>query len=159
MKQLGSTIFDDTGIYRYTLTRSWTSLEMNGIVTWVMLNPSTADAFQDDPTIRRCISFSKEWGYNGLIITNIYALRSTDPKGLLKVQDPIGRENVIHISNAIAESQLVIGAWGAFKLGVPDEVYKVLKQVEIYCLGTTKEGHPKHPLYVKGSTKPQRFAL
>jgi len=166
MPQLGTAIFDPTEKYRYLLTRSWPSLEMNGTVTWVMLNPSTADAYQDDPTIRRCISFSQNWGYSGLIIVNVYALRSTDPKGLLTIQDPIGRENPMHIQNAIQSSQLTIAAWGAFKvsnqtckLGLPNEVYNVLRQAELHCLGTTKEGYPRHPLYIKGSTKPQRLSL
>lgn len=159
MSILGTAIFDETGQYRYTLTRSWSSLENNGIVNWIMLNPSTADEFQDDPTIRRCISFTKEWGYNGLIITNLYAFRSTDPNVLLGVEDPIGKDNITHIIDAVSQSKLTIGAWGAFKIGVPDEIYDILTQIELWCLGTTKSGCPKHPLYVKGTTKPQRLIL
>lgn len=156
---LGEAIFDSSMTYRYQLTRNWNTLvSTKGIITWVMMNPSTADQFQDDPTIRRCISFSKNWGYSGLIITNIYAFRSTDPKGLLKVGDPMGPDNPTYIKDALDKSSSIVVAWGSF-IDPPTPVREVLKDYSLFCLGTTKHGHPKHPLYIKGDTIPIRFHL
>ena len=156
-----SALFDPTAAYRYFLDRNWARLYTPGPerVTWIMLNPSTADAFKEDPTIKRCMSFSTLWGYDSLAVVNLYAYRATNPKRLLEISDPVGPDNLKHIKQAIEGSRLVIAAWGAFKLGVPESLRSTLQDSSLFCLGTTKDGHPKHPLYVKAATQRERFVL
>lgn len=149
----GSALFSPCELYRYDLTREWGS---GPTVVWVMLNPSTADAEQDDPTIRRCIGFSKAWGYGSLVICNQWAWRSTDPKLLLKLGDPRGPRNAEVIASHIANAELAVAAWGAnagkmAKVGYSRLNVEGMAQrcgVRMSCLGLTKEGHPRHPLYV-----------
>jgi hypothetical protein len=125
-----------------------------------MLNPSTADASQDDPTIRKCVEFSKRLGFGGMTVVNLYALRSTKPKKLWKHPDPIGNNNH-HIKQAALAADMVVCAWGANPKSVERgrTVYAMLKDWNIrpYCLGTTKNGSPKHPLYVPYKTTFKRF--
>lgn len=139
--------------YRYRLTRTWE--DAKGRVCWIMLNPSTADASADDPTIRRCMLFTRREGYGGIIVVNLCAVRSTDPKALLVEPDPIGKDNAEYILGAIHEAKLVIGAWGAvhkkiapFAEMVADLIRK--EGIKVMCLGVTATGQPRHPLYVSG---------
>ena len=152
-------VFDETAAYRYLLTRRW---ERDGrCVTFVMLNPSTADAFEEDPTIRRCIGFAQRLGFNALQIVNIFAFRSTDPKKLREVDDPVGPDNDRYIREACFRGNSVICAWGAYAhlAGRDLEAWKQirLEWPHVYCLGRTKAGHPKHPLYLKATTELERF--
>jgi hypothetical protein len=144
-------------VYRYDLVREW-DREKRQLV-WIMLNPSTADAMVDDPTIRRCIAFSKVWGYGALRVLNLYALRATDPAELAKHPDPIGPDNDWHIKT-VANSwggRDVVVAWGTKGGKRAGEVLGLLAKPPM-CLGLTKDGHPRHPLYVKGDTKPIPWA-
>lgn len=150
----GATI-SDCGTYRYDLTRRWGDGPQ---ACFIMLNPSTADASQDDPTIRRCIGFAKSWGCGSLVVVNLWALRSTDPKALLTHPDPRGPLNYAIVEQHVRTSWPVVAAWGAFKARrglYPIDVEYVAARcgVTLQCLGTTKDGHPRHPLYVK-STQP-----
>ncbi|MEO6326685.1 MAG: DUF1643 domain-containing protein [Thermoanaerobaculia bacterium] len=149
--------FDPTGRYRYTLDRTWG--DGGSRVLWVMLNPSTADAEQNDPTIRRCISFSKRWGYDGLTVVNLFAFRSTDPGRLAAEEEPIGERNDMHIQLAAISCERTIAAWGAhpFAKVRARDVRGWLGSA--YCLGLTAGGAPKHPLYVPGDTLPIAFPL
>lgn len=139
--------------YRYTLRRGpW--LNGEGTVLFVMLNPSTADALEDDPTIRRCVSFAQLWGYAWLTVANLYALRATDPRELLGHRDPVGPENNEAIRRLASSSTEVVVAWGATRHPEPSRARQVLEVVEFYagtarCLGQTKNLHPRHPLYVR----------
>lgn len=111
-----------------------------------MLNPSTADADVDDATIRKCIGFSDRWGYKGIDVINLFALRSTDPKELYTSLDPIGPRNPEFMRKLIPEAALVVAAWGnhgAF-VGQGDFVRRDTER-PIYCLGTTAGGEPRHP--------------
>lgn len=140
-----SATFSDDYLYRYTLTRRWA--RSAGFATFVMLNPSTADAEMDDPTIRRCIGFARSWGLGGLVVVNLYALRSTDPKGLWKVADPVGPDNDAHLERTAGEAEVIVASWGANAR--PDRVDHVLTlpgMDRLQCLGTTLAGAPKHPL-------------
>lgn len=149
----GAEISED-GQYRYRLWRRWGS---GDDVVWIMLNPSTADALVDDPTVRRCISFSQTWGFGGLQVINLYALRATNPAALVQHPDPEGPENAKAWGDAgwRTDGRTFVAAWGMYppRSGLrrshmhPGRVPRGLS-----CLGTTADGHPKHPLYVKANT-------
>jgi hypothetical protein len=145
--------------YRYVLERNWGP---GPAVCWIGLNPSTADAFTDDPTARRIRDFTKKFapGAGGFILTNLYALRATDPRQLRTHNDPGGPYNRTHLLSVVHAAhdarQLVIAAWGTQggRDGHGDRVAAVLNMagIKLHCLGTNKDGSPKHPLYVKGDT-------
>ena len=142
------------GLYRYDLTRRWAP----GIdwAVFVMLNPSTADATIDDPTIRRCISFAQREGYGGLAVVNLYALRTTRPVHLLHHPDPVGPDNAYRVGRWLDAADIVIAAWGAHRLAahrsgwLTDTVEGYDK--DLYCLGVTADGSPRHPLYLPTDT-------
>lgn len=129
------------------------------MVMFIGLNPSTADETTDDPTIRRCIGFAKRWGYGGIWMTNLFALRATDPKVMLAHPEPVGPENDERLLHWYSRSNLVIAAWGQHgkHRGRARQILKKLR--DLYCLGRTRDGHPRHPLYVKGDTEPIPFDL
>jgi len=149
------------GQYRYRLDRIWDSTLP--IVLFVMLNPSTADADSDDPTINKCMGFAKRWGYGGITVTNLFAYRATDPKALKVVSNPYGMGNSAcvkaiawEVSHALG---LVVLAWGAHGEWLQEgrktyQEMSAIPDIELLCLGTTKLGHPKHPLYLSYSTEP-----
>lgn len=116
-----------------------------------MLNPSTADATQDDPTIRRCVGFAEARSFTHLAVVNLFALRSTDPEMLAVDHDPVGPENDKWIQEEIAKARLVVVAWGAHQFA-RERAAHVLKMIPAdlgpVCLGKTKAGYPRHPLYV-----------
>lgn len=141
----------DCGNYRYQLTRKWGD---GPIACFLMLNPSTADANQDDQTIRKCRGFARREGCGGFIVANLFAFRATDPKHLLTAADPIDPENDVMTRDAIrcatGTGGPIIAAWGAHKM-VEKRAKLVATWAEgIQCLGLTKAGHPRHPLYRKG---------
>jgi len=119
-----------------------------------MLNPSTADAKSDDPTIRRVVNFSKSWGYGGVYVGNLFAFRCTDPKGLSNVADPIGADNITHIQSLIGVTDKVIYAWGHEK-AEPEWLNTLVN--EPFCIDLSKEGVPKHPLYLKKTLVPKQY--
>lgn len=151
--------------YRYTLRRTWYRAESypDGpirLVTWVLLNPSTADEKADDPTIRRCIEYSKTWRFDGLIIVNAYALRSTDPKGLWKVEDPNGPENDAAILGACREASRVVCGWGAnLRNDRCDALAKLLVDIDLAALKVNANGSPAHPLYQRSDVVPRPFHI
>ncbi len=149
------------GEYRYSLTRPWDETGPVGgwRIAWVMLNPSTADATLDDPTIRRCIAFSQAWGFRSLIVVNLFALRATDPREIRKHPDPVGRFNNHHIVEAMENSNKTVCAWGAGGdyMDRPDEIRHLIPMNQLFHLGLTKDGHPKHPLYLPSNTELQRW--
>lgn len=148
---------DSTGCYRYDLRRSWGAAPFR-VINFIMLNPSTADASEDDPTIRRCIGYAKSWGYGGLVVTNLFAWRSTDPLVLYSVFDPVGSLNDGYIARWAGSSDLVVAAWGA--LGVIKqrckEVLGELRElkVPVHALKLTASGQPGHPLYLPAHLVP-----
>jgi hypothetical protein len=120
-----------------------------------MLNPSTADASVDDPTIRRCMGFAMRWEFDGIEVVNLFALRSTDPKALYREIDPIGIANDAAIGTAAHASELLVCAWGAH--GSHDlrgyAVRDALIGLEPMAFGFTKSGQPKHPLYLRSDSQ------
>ena len=159
-----SAYLSDDRVYRYSLTRDIAPLDGEGTVTFIGLNPSTADETADDPTIRRCIGFARRWGFARLKMLNLYAYRATDPRDLYAVDDyppyatQIGPENDCVIAKVVGGSDLVVCAWGAGSRS-PNREGQVLDLIAApHCLGLTKEGQPRHPLYVRAETHPQPFA-
>ena len=125
---------------------------------FVMLNPSTADAWRDDPTIARCKGFAERWGYARLEVVNLFALRATHPadlKRLARTHDVIGPRNDAVLRRACRRADRVVAAWGAHGdlLGRADEVRAMLPHVPWQCLGTTKDGHPRHPGRIPNATR------
>lgn len=151
------------GLYRYSLHREWRDLsnmaDRPRWVTFVMLNPSTADGTADDPTIRRCIGFAKTWGATGLAVVNLYAFRATKPADLWTTSDPVGPENDEVLASffdmAARYGHPIIAAWGANAR--PDRVAQVLQipgAKRLQALGVTKSGAPRHPLYLRADASP-----
>lgn len=139
------------GLYRYWLTRTWD--QSRPPACFVMLNPSTADAERDDPTVRRCVGFAKRWGWGGLAVVNLFAFRATSPKDLKRAQEPVGPDNDRHLLEFARRAGVAVAAWGAHgaHLGRAREVVALLRGagVALHCLGTTADGSPRHPLYVR----------
>lgn len=150
-------IIDPTGLYRYSLWREWDANTPR--IAFIMLNPSRADAEIDDPTIRRCMGFAKDWGYGSLEVANLFAYRAQHPKILQQVPDPIGPENDRYLQEAFLAADRVIIAWGNWgKLkGRNEEVLRAMQSRAIYCLGITNKGQPRHPLYVRRNTNLLQF--
>lgn len=148
----------ECGRYRWWLRRSWKTGGDGKVVCFVMLNPSTADALVDDPTIRRCMGFVRAWGYSTLSVRNLFALRATDPADLLKANEPTGGPRGDLEISAACTADLVIAAWGAsVPFGREKEALSLLSAKPLYCLGKTKQGKPRHPLYVRGDAQPVLF--
>lgn len=147
-----SAIISDDGLYRYRLARSWDASAEP--LAFVMLNPSTADALVDDPTIRRCRSFAAAHGFGGIVVANLFAFRATNPKALGGAVDPVGPDNDDHLRQL---SHIVVcAAWGAYKADARVEEVKALVGTKaLFSLGETASGAPRHPLYVAGSTRLQ----
>lgn len=147
-------IISQCGTYRYLLTRQadFTNPERSTAL-FIMLNPSTADATIDDPTIRRCRGFARFWDCNGIAVANLYALRATNPKELWSHADPVGPQNDNHLQRLAREYGDIVCAWGSN--AKPERVAFVVSllrenKARLFCLGTTKDGSPRHPLYVRG---------
>lgn len=154
--------------FRYKLWRRWDSpiLQRKGTVLWVMLNPSTADEVNLDPTIRRCEDFTKAWGFSGLVVCNLFGLRSKNPKDLYKALasgiDPTGgMANDRAIMAEAAKADMVISAWGvhgAIKNRGPHMLDALLEKRAVHHLGLNADRSPRHPLYLPAGLRPTRWA-
>jgi hypothetical protein len=146
----------ECGQYRYHLERIWD--ERLPLCCWVMLNPSTADASQDDPTIRRCIGFAKSWGYGGIVVVNLFAVRATDPMDIYFHHYPEGPDVAEHLVKWATTCKMVVAGWGVH--GGFRSRHKIVagllqsRGVKLHCLAVTKDGQPKHPLYLKSTLQP-----
>lgn len=156
---LATATFDRSRAYRFRLSRVWDASLPR--VNFVMLNPSTADAFTLDPTVRRCVGFARAWGAGALEVTNCFALRSTDPAGLKRVDDPVGPGNDAAIVAAARAAGVVVAGWGVHaELGGRGAVVRALLAdagVALHHLRLTKAGHPGHPLYLPAAVTPVRW--
>ena len=155
--------FSDDYKYRYKLGRRVQS-GSKGTITWCILNPSTATAFLLDPTIRKCMEFSKRWNFSYMFVVNLFAYRATNPKELYKVKDPVGNQNWQNIREAFDSSEMIIVGWGAEKIVKSSKVYyegmkDYFEERNVLCLGTNKDGSPKHPLYLPYTTPLRNFKL
>ena len=146
-------VFSDCRRYRYSLSRWWH--DSLPLLVVIGLNPSTADETQDDPTIRRCIGYARSWGYGGLVMLNLFAYRATSPRDMKAAAEPVGPANdaVLEVQTA---GRTVLCAWGAHgsHLDRARAVRQLLVGRDLFCLGTTKDRHPKHPLYLRADLTP-----
>jgi hypothetical protein len=152
-------VLSTCGRYRYALRRSWAPGPM---MTWVMLNPSTADATVNDPTIRTLISFGRAWGMGSLAVVNLFAWRATKPRDLLGVEDPVGPENAAAIARWVDLAHLVMVGWGNGPGGrrMDDLMAQAVASLvatghRLECLGTNANGSPWHPLFRSPTLRPQ----
>lgn len=146
--------------YRYRLWRSWGDRDHR--VVFVGLNPSTADEARDDPTIRKCIGFAKRWGFGALDMVNVFAWRSTDPRGLLAAADPVGPDNDESLRAAFDGAHRIVWAWGRHNSRVRELVagrvgragwFSVARGCEVGTLGRAQDGSPRHPLMLAYTTR------
>lgn len=151
--------YSDCEAYRYTLTRVWDKAGRKAL--FVMLNPSTATEVQNDPTVERCERRARALGFGGFRVTNIFAWRDTDPKKMRAAADPVGPLNDTVIVDGCGWADQIIAAWGTHgaHLGRGAAVEALLRSsgCEVYHLGLTKHGHPKHPLYIAYTQQPERW--
>ena len=127
-----------------------------------MLNPSTADEQRDDPTIRRCIGFARDWGYGGLEVVNLFAFRATDPRELRHAADPVGPQNDHHLALAARRATLVVAAWGAnADARRARRAMQVLsgQRRSLAHLGFTRSRQPRHPLYLPRTLLPLGYGI
>jgi hypothetical protein len=145
-------VFSDCETYRYLLWREMQDLYTKpGTVLWCMLNPSTATELILDPTLTRVDGFTARLGYARWEVVNLFALRSTDPKGLHHISDPVGTDNDHVIAERMAASAVIVVGWGAFPLAAARarRVAELAAGKPLHCLGVTRDGWPRHPLYLK----------
>jgi len=153
-------VYSDCERYRYALTRVW---ETGGArACFVMLNPSTATEEQNDPTVERCERRARALGFGAFTVINIFAWRDTDPRAMRRAADPVGPENDAAILEACRGADRIIAAWGTHgaHLGRGAEVARLLRGLgrELHHLGLTRDGHPRHPLYVAYAHPPEPWA-
>lgn len=157
------------GKYRYYLTRDWlddllpnaTPDELAQCVTSVLmvigLNPSSADGEDDDPTMRRVIKFARGWGFTGLIMTNLFAFRSSEPEDMIVADDPIGPLNDLILTQTMRECSQILCVWGAHghRFDRDQAVLAMTGDRPVFCMGLNQDGSPRHPLYLKADTPMQ----
>ena len=156
--------FSGDRVYRYTLRRQWNVPIRShlSMAAFVGLNPSTADEMTDDPTVRRCINYAFDWDYDGMWMLNIFAYRATNPNDLKAQERPAGSENDRAIVDVAKRADLVVCCWGAHgrHQGRGPLVENMLRTagLSLYHLGTTKHGHPRHPLYLPRDRGPREWS-
>ncbi len=150
-------VYSDCERYRYLLTRVWDDAEEKAL--FVMLNPSTATEVQNDPTVERCERRARALGFGGFRVTNIFAWRDTDPRAMRAAADPVGPGNDDAIRDSCDWADRIIAAWGTHgaHLERGPVVEALLRSTgrPVHHLGLTKDGHPKHPLYIAYSEQPR----
>lgn len=153
---LSDAFISEDGLYRYWLQRRSSNL---GLVVFLMLNPSTADASVNDPTIRTCIDFAQRWGFGELVAVNVFAWRATDPLELRRAQsnghDIVGPLNDVFTNYWFKAAKQIVCAWGANDLAVEPakRLLALHPDLDFYCIDKTKTGAPAHPLYQKRDKK------
>lgn len=157
--QNGSAWFSVDRLYRYVLLRGGSITDDTPAHLFLMLNPSTADGDHDDPTVRRCLHFAERLSHgqpHRLLIGNLYAYRATAPASMFAAPDPVGPQNDEILECLVAGAKTVILAWGAHAHS-PARARRVMtilrmQSKPLYCLGTTRGGQPRHPLYLRKDT-------
>lgn len=154
---ISSADFSPCRTYRYALWRRWEE-DYADYAMFIGLNPSTADETLNDPTVRRCIAFAKDWGYSGLCMTNIFAYRATDPEVMMATVDPVGPDNDKWLKECAARAGVVVAAWGVHGVHMSRGDYIRMILPDLSYLRFTKEGHPGHPLYLPKTLVPVRWS-
>lgn len=166
---LNSAAISECGRYRYALSRAWGE---GPRALFIMLNPSTADSSEDDPTLLACVDFSKRWGFAGVDLVNLFAWRSSEPMDLLTARDPVGPWNDVTLNAALGDKRIgrVVAAWGtsskkALRDRIEARAFAVRTIIrrgparDVRCLGTTKDGKPRHPLYIARELAPAPYPV
>jgi hypothetical protein len=147
-------VFSTERHYRYALWRVWNA--DNGIVMFIGLNPSTANERDNDPTIRRVMSFAYDWGFGGVVMANIYGWITPYPLELQACEYPIG-ENDQWVEALAKHCQKIVFAWGKFKQAAKWSQVLIEMFPDAYALKINNDGTPRHPLYVPGKIIPVKF--
>lgn len=165
------TTFSPDRRHRYTLWRTFRSSELpfdgalptSGHIQFIGLNPSTADETNDDPTVRRCVNYAKGWGFFEMCMTNAFAFRSTDPRGMLSAPDPVGEDNDERLLEVAASADLIVCCWGRHGLhaGRHDRMKELLKPhaARLRCFKLNADGTPVHPLYQRADAPLINFKI
>jgi len=150
-------VYSDCQAYRYLLTRTWDPAGRKAL--FVMLNPSTATEVQNDPTVERCERRARALGFGAFRVTNIFAFRATDPRVMRAAADPVGPANDAAIGDSLPWADTILCAWGAHgaHLDRGPAVERLLRACgrPLHHLGLTREGHPRHPLYIGYAHQPE----
>ena len=149
---MNNAIFSECGKYRYVLTRIWEPLEP--LAMCIGLNPSTANADEDDPTIRRLSSLLKNNGFGGFFMCNLFALVSPYPEDLQSCPDPV-KDNDKWLIETADKVTHVVYCWGNFDEATyrAKKIKNMFPSKHINCFGKNRNGSPKHPLYLKANTE------
>ncbi|PNL54101.1 DUF1643 domain-containing protein [Enterobacter hormaechei] len=151
MEMLKYAVFSDCKQYRYSIARTWD--ETKPYAVFIGLNPSYADAEQDDPTLGRCISFAQRWGMGGVRIVNLFAFVHTNRFEMMKAADPVGADNDLYIVETVVNAGVVVAAWGNEGRHLQrSAAIRALLPADTKCFKINAKGEPKHPLYVHGDT-------
>ena len=158
--------FSDCGRYRYLIEGRWNDIERRwndgSICAFVGLNPSTATANSDDATIRKCLALARTWGFSGMTMTNLFAVRCRYPQVLSTHQDPVGPENDRFLLPVIEQAHTVVAMWGnhglkSYGQSTRRDQYILSLRDDWQCIGITKQGAPRHPLYAASSSNLANF--
>ena len=160
---LRSAKFDEEHKHRYYLSRIWD--DSHSKILFIGLNPSKADDVEDDNTVRRLITFSQSWGFGGFYIVNLYSFIATEPEDMIrwyymrtnKMQRALFKQNMEYALRYARICSMTAFCWGA---GIPNEEAStryIRTFRDAYCFGHTKDGHPKHPLFLAGNTELIKF--
>ncbi len=148
-------VFSEDRRYRYGLWRNWRPTGKR--ILFIGLNPSTADEKRNDPTIRRCLGFARDWGYSGAMVGNLFAYRATRPEDLRKASHPVGPENTDWILKMDGLADQTIVCWGN-QGGLMDQDQVIMALLnQPYCMKINASGAPTHPLYLKKSLRPAPY--
>lgn len=154
--------FSTCRTWRYALWRRW-GKRSGRFVAFIGLNPSTADETINDPTVTRCINYAKRWGFDGMYMLNMFAYRATDPNDMKAATDPVGPRHDEWLRVYANRCALVVAAWGThgIYLNRNRTVISLFRRegIDLHCLGRTKDGHPKHPLYLRADLVPAPFKV
>ena len=151
-------IFSNDRKYRYLLERSWSN-EENLLI--MMLNPSNADEFKDDHTIKKCIKISRNFNFGGITVINLFGYITSSPNDLLNVNDNIGHDNDKYIFDTVSRFYKMLCAWGS-SFNVQKRIYElksIFCKLDLYCLYTNKDKSPRHPCRSRIPDKLSRFKI
>lgn len=146
-------VLSDCRRYRYSLSRWWGEPTL-GYAMFIGLNPSTADEVEDDPTIGRCVSFARHWGYGGLVMVNLFAYRATNPAEMMAADEPVGVDNDKHLLALARDARIIVAAWGNKGAYQGRDITIRALMPSLHALTVTAAGQPGHPLYLPKTLVP-----